>query len=231
MTLDTQLTIVIPCKNEGYGIQTCLQYLDSPSKHPELQGVRVIISDSSDDTITPNIIERASLRCKQLRVETIRGGLPAVARNAGGRLVTTPFVLFLDADILVEHPIRVDERYDLTTHRFCSTDGYHWVYRAFDVVQWLSRWTTPFCLGGFMLFRTSVFWTLGGFNSDDKFAEDYHLSSRVSRERFCVYRPYVYTSARRFRSKGVCYMIYMMILTWWYRNDSEFFKKDHGYWS
>jgi len=231
MTLDTQLTIVIPCKNEGYGVQTCLRHLDSSWRHPELAGVRVIVADSSDDNTTPAIIEETARQCAHIRIELVTGGLPAVARNAGARRVTTPFVLFLDADIMVEHPICVDDRYDLTTHRYCSTDGYRWVYRVFDIVQWLSRWTTPFCLGGFMLFRTSTFWSLGGFNEQDKFAEDYHLSSRVPRHRFHVYRSYVYTSSRRFRAKGMRYMIGMMFLSWWHRNDPKFFTHDHGYWS
>lgn len=230
-SLSDLLTIVIPCKNEGTGIQTCLRVLNSAEKHPELRGVRVLVADASTDNTTPSIIDATALECSHLKIERIAGGLPAIARNAGARRTTTPFVLFLDADIFVEHPIQIDPRYDLATHRFCSTDNFHWVYRVFDGIQWLSRWTSPFCLGGFMLFRTSVFWELGGFNEHDTFAEDYRLSCRVPQTRFRVYRPYVYTSARRFRAKGVYYMMRLMWLSWWHRNNPQFFSDNQGYWS
>ena len=37
-------------------------------------------------------------------LEVIEGGLPSVGRNAGARLATTPYVLFLDADVELPEP-------------------------------------------------------------------------------------------------------------------------------
>ncbi len=42
--------------------------------------------------------------CDRLKMEVVPGGLPAVGRNAGARLATTKYVLFLDADVELPEP-------------------------------------------------------------------------------------------------------------------------------
>ncbi len=42
----------------------------------------------------------------------IDGGLPAVGRNAGAKLATTPYVLFLDADVTFTHRHAIKEAFD-----------------------------------------------------------------------------------------------------------------------
>ena len=68
------------------------------------------------------------------------------------------------------------------------------VYESFDVIQYLTKFSTPFAVGGFMLFNLEVFNSLGGFNPDDKFAEDYHLSSKIKPNKFYVEDKIVYTT-------------------------------------
>lgn len=220
-----ELTVVIPCKNEGLGLAVCLHFLNI---FGGLQGVRVIIADCSTDD-TRAIVTRSTY--SQLRIEWIDGGLPAVARARAAKLVETPYVLFLDADVLVQHPITVVYGADLTTRRFICNDGYAWVYSIFDVVQRISRYVSPFALGGYMLFRTDAYFALGGFDPRDRFAEDYHLSMKVARSRFAIESATVLTSGRRFRQKGIWYMARMMMKSWWHRHDDTFFQQDHNYWA
>jgi glycosyltransferase involved in cell wall biosynthesis len=227
--MNQQLTIVIPCKNEGKGIIDVLKLILSQID------CKIIIADSSTEESSILLLKKYQSICKN--IEIIEGGLPAIARNNGAKLVTTPHILFLDADIYPEQDtikkcIRaaIKGKYDLVTCKFKTDKGYNWLYRAFDVFQWYSSKTKPFALGGFMLFKTEIFNKLEGFNEKDKIAEDYHLSSKIKPNRFKITNDFVYTSSRRFSKKGVWYMIVLAWKSWLNRNNDEFFKQDFNYW-
>jgi glycosyltransferase involved in cell wall biosynthesis len=231
--VNKQLTIVIPCKNEGKSIINTLKLIGK--QHLDCL---IIIADSSDDNITPQLIKEHLIHSPQI-VKLIKGGLPAVARNNGARLVSTPYVLFLDADIylynaaLIANCLKViiDKHYDLVTCKFKTIESkYNWVYNIFNVIQWISSKTKPFALGGFMLFKTETFNKLGGFNEEDKVAEDYHLSSKIKPSKFKVINQYAYTTGRRFKKKGVWYMVKLAWKAWLNRNNNEWFKQDYDYW-
>jgi hypothetical protein len=81
-----------------------------------------------------------------------------------------------------------------------------------------------------MLFKRETFNKLGGFNEEDKVAEDYRLSSRVKPNKFKIVNDYVYTSSRRFYKKGIWYIIKLMWKCWINRNNDEFFKDNQNYW-
>ncbi|MCK9574780.1 MAG: glycosyltransferase [Candidatus Pacearchaeota archaeon] len=229
------LTIVIPCKNEGLIIKQTLEFLNAQFN---IKGTNVIIADVSDDAgFTHECIE--SQQNKNINISIIKGGYPAQGRNAGAALVKTQYVLFLDADIylrnvtLLADLIRevVNRKAKLATCKFRVIDGeYNFVYQTFDVIQWFTKFSKPFAIGGFMLFETETFNLLGGFKNDDKFAEDYHLSMNILPKDFYVHNDKIYTTSRRFKSKGLSYMVKMMILSYFNRNNAEFFTKDHNYW-
>jgi glycosyltransferase involved in cell wall biosynthesis len=232
--LNNQLTVVIPSKNEGFNIIKILNLLLNQSAN-----FKVIIADSSNDENSEMLLKEYENKYSN-RVKVISGGLPSVARNKGASEVKTPYVLFLDADIYLKDKyivskcldISVKGDYDLVTCKFRSHDGkYKWVWVIFDIAQWISSKTKPFAVGGFMLFKTSKFNKLGGFNNEDKIAEDYHLSSKIHPRKFRVANFFIYTPSRRFKKKGVWYMIKLLILCWWNRNNESFYKKDHNYWT
>jgi glycosyltransferase involved in cell wall biosynthesis len=227
-----KLTIVIPCKNEGCVIIDTLKWLNSHGRD-----YVIVVADSSDDEESLFLLRRyISIYSHILLVD---GGLPSLARNLGAREVKTPYVLFLDADIQVRDRNLIEKclesletrDLDLVTVRFRTLDGgWSWVYRIFDFFQWVTSFSAPFALGGFMLFRTETFRALGGFNEEDRIAEDYRLSSRVSPRKFRVENLYVDTPARRFERKGLWYILRLMFACWWNRNNDEFFKRDYNYW-
>jgi glycosyltransferase involved in cell wall biosynthesis len=197
---------------------------------------RIILADSSTGRLAPTV---NAVYTHFPEVEIIEGGLPAVARNNGAKLVTTPYVLFLDADMYLKDTkiIRkalqaaIKKDLDLVTCRFkTTTSQYNWVYRIFDVIQLISWITKPFAIGGFMLFKTETFNQLGGFNEEDKIAEDYHLSQKIKPRKFSIINRYVYTSPRRFFNKGVWYMIKLAWSSWLNRNNENWYKQDYGYW-
>ena len=233
MELFKFLTIVIPCKNELKTIDTTLTLLNFQDN---IDNVKVIISDSSTDETTYQLESRTN---DKFDLKIIEGGLPAKARNNGARYVKTPYVLFMDSDMFLLDPtiittvikIMLDQDIDLLTTKIRTTNGkYNYVFRTFDFIQKISKFISPFCLGGFMLFKTNTFNKLGGFDEEAKVAEDYLLSKQIKPKRFKIINTTVFTPPRRFDNKGVMYMLKLMIKSFLNRNNKQFFSDDNTYW-
>ena len=228
------LTIIIPAKNEGETLWECVNYI---SQQEGIAGTSIIIADCSDSTNSLGWIRKIQKDFKQvLDIDIIPGGFPAAARLSGSKLATTSRILFLDADIMLKDRrtliTALQFNKDLITLAMETEMGWNWVYRSFDFFQRLSHFLgTPFAVGGFQLWKTDAYWKCGGYNPDDLFAEDYALSKMVSKREFKILSgPRVWTSARRFKQKGVKWMFTIMIKSYLNRNNPRFFKKHHGYW-
>ena len=90
------LSIVIPCKNEK---TILVESLDCLKDQDNIDTVKIIIADDSTDN-TLSLVTFFNQFAK-LNIEYIKGGLPAIARNNGAKIITTPYVLFLDADTYI----------------------------------------------------------------------------------------------------------------------------------
>lgn len=234
MILSEILTVVIPCKNEKENIQNILSCLN---KQENSQNLKVIVADNSDDNVTIDYIN--SERGKNIDISVIDGGYPSKGRYNGALLCQTKYVLFLDSDMhiketnfisnLLNEIIKKD--IDLLTSKVRTVDSkFNYVYKFFDVIQKLHFITGPFALGGIMLFKKSSYDKLGGFNPNDLFAEDYNLSKKVKSNKFYVSPSIIYTSSRRIEKKGVSFMLWMMIYSFFNRNNRKFFEQHHNYW-
>ena len=233
MELSKFLTIVIPCKNESKTIDSTLTLLNFQEN---INKVKVIISDSSTDQTTYQLELRTN---DKFDLKIIEGGFPAKARNNGSRHVNTPYVLFIDSDMFLLDPklltratkMMLFEDIDLLTTKIRTTNGkYNYVFRTFDFIQKISKFISPFCLGGFMLFKTDTFDKLGGFDEEVNVAEDYLLSKQISPKRFKILKTTVFTLPRRFDNKGVIYMLRLMVKSFLNRNNKQFFSNDNTYW-
>ncbi len=149
---NNQFTIVIPCKNESINIYDCLGFI---CKQKNIAGTKVIIADNSDDKESLEWLYRAKIDYKHsLNIEIIKGGYPSKARLEGSKLVDTPYILFIDADIMLLDKTVLDVisdfKGDLLTVPFQTEKGWNWVFRLFDLFQLLSiKLGTPFAVGGF----------------------------------------------------------------------------------
>jgi len=233
--LENTLTIVIPCKNEGINIYDCVGIL---CKQRGIAGTKIIIADNSDEEESIWWLWKTEADFKySVKIEIIKGGYPAKARLEGSRLVKTPYILFLDSDIILRNQFVIGECLaydsDLVTTPFYTERGYNWIFRIFDMFQKISmRLKTPFAVGGFQLWKTEAYWKCGGYIPEELFAEDYSISKKVDPEKFVVHKTKgVWTSARRFKNKGIFYMFWLMIKCYANRNNPEFFKQHHNYWS
>ena len=239
MNLSDLLTIVIPCKNEKEIISKTLDLLNHQTN---IRGVQVIVCDSSDDGYTSLVLREKSefyLDEYNFKLTITNGGLPSRARNNGFKMVKTPYVLFMDADIfLLDSEILKNvvskiknENLDLVSVRFRTDNGdYNYVYKVFDVLQKLSMLISPFCLGGFMLTKSSKFKEIGGFDEEVKVAEDYVYSKQIKSNMFKIHNAFVYTPPRRFENKGVMYMLKLMMSSFFNQNNKTYFTNDKGYW-
>jgi len=235
--MENLLTIVIPCKNEK---DVILKTLDLLNYQTDINLAKVIVCDASDDNTTNiSLKNRAKRKKDNFNLLITDGGLPARARNNGFKLVTTPYVLFLDADVFLLDPKTIKRslllaqkrKLDLTTVKFRSDNGkYNYVYKTFDIIQILSKWSTPFCLGGFMLIKSEIFKELGGFDEEIKVAEDYQLSKRIKPKKFGRINNVVFTPPRRFENKGVIYMIKLMVGSFFNHQNKKWFTEDKNYW-
>jgi len=231
--MNNLLTIVIPCKNEKDNIYECIGFI---AKQVGFAGTRVIIADTSDEGDSLDFLYYVKRDFKYcLNIEIIEGGFPAKARLEGSKLVTTPYILFLDADIMLQNRFVLGEclayNTDLVTVPFQTEEGFNWIFRLFDIQQKMSNWLgTPFAIGGFQLWKTEAYWKTGGYDETHLFAEDYWVSQKADVMKLHNTKG-VWTSARRFKNKGFFYMFLISIKCYINRNNTNFFKQHHNYWT
>jgi len=240
MDLNKYITVVIPCKNEK---DIILKTLDLLNYQSDIYNVKVIVCDKSNDNITnQSLINRMGNKSNNdvFDLYVIDGGLPAKARNNGFKLVTTPYVLFIDADVFLLDSKTIKRAFlkiyknnlDLVTTKFRSDNGkYNYIYKTFDFLQIISKWSTPFCLGGFMMIKSKTFTDLGGFDEEIKIAEDYQFSKQIKPRKFGRINNVVFTPPRRFENKGILYMTKLFLGSFFNNNNKPYFTKDNDYWT
>jgi glycosyltransferase involved in cell wall biosynthesis len=238
MNTQSELTIVIPAKNEAKLIPRLLTSL-TIQDYSKMSSTRVLVADANSTDCTPEVV--MSFR-DRLNVSVIRGGMPSVGRNQGAAQADTRYVLFLDADVeladrtLVRKCIERAQARDLhcvTTNILCQQCS--WIdklfYAGLDFFQYLSYLHRPFATGMFMLFERKKFWELGGFHEQILFGEDYRLSQQVDRKRFAVVRGGVYTTNRRLKKMGYLRVGWLFLKTAMNYWNDKYFLRDHKYWA
>jgi glycosyltransferase involved in cell wall biosynthesis len=235
--MGAELTIVIPAKNEAEMLPRLLGSL-ARQDYEGMAETRVIVADAGS---TDGTVEVALSFRDRLMVEVIEGGLPSVGRNAGARLATTPYVLFLDADVELPEPTLLRRalwsmrrrRLHLVTTNIACREGSFFddaLYMGNNFMQRIGSVLKPFATGMFMLFDREAFWALGGFNERALFAEDYLLSKGVARTRFRIVRGKILTTNRRFQKLGHGRMVWMFFKTMMHSWNDKYFLRDQGYW-
>src|SRR5439155_16802241 len=150
-TTHNQLTIVIPAKNESRLLPRLLESL-CRQDYRHMPHVKVFVADAGSSDGTP---ELAMEFADRLDVEVIPGGLPSVGRNAGARRASSPYVLFIDADMDMKDPTLVRRAMELierrklqcvTTNIWCSNGSLadHILYIGSNLAQYGSMMVKPF---------------------------------------------------------------------------------------
>lgn len=227
--IKNKLTIIIPCKNEEHYIVNLLDCL----RRQKLGQTKIIIADSSTDNTRQVIIENSFF----LNVEIIDGGPVAVARNNGARLASTPFILFLDADVILPDIYMIKDalseiennKLDLVGAKIYCYDNDKRTsigFKLFNFANGLLKHFCPFAVGAFMLTRRDKFNEFGGFSENHVTSEDFFLSRMYSPKKFKILNNYFGQDSRRFKKMGYFGMVSYLIKNFLNQNNPNYWKKD-----
>ena len=236
MKLSDKITIVVPCKNEENYIHHLLDSLRSQA----IGDTKVIIADCSTDNTRQVIKDNSSL----LNVEIIEGGPVSIAKNNGAKLVTTPYILFIDADVRFFKNNVIQDAVNLIESKSLDLIGlnikcYDKDPRAklgfiiFNTINHALKYFSPFAVGAFMLTRRDKFEEFGGFPEKFATSEDYFLSRKYSPKKFRIVKHHFGQDSRRFKKMGYLGMAKYLVKNFVHRNNKQYWDKldSSKYWS
>lgn len=233
--LSEYLSIVIPCKNEeGYIRKTLLSINDQF----DINDVSVYVMDGESTDNTVQIVTELKSKVKY-KLYIDKGGKVGVARNRGCNLVTTPYVLFLDADTPLLHTricydgvTKLMNGFELVTCNLkCVTNDTmcKMAFTLFNCVHKLLP--VPFAPGAFFLTNVDRFNQLGGFDENIIQSEDFVLSKQYDMSKFTIMDYFVGQDERRFTEMGYLTFIKLLIINYLNRDNKLYFYKAYkNYW-
>ena len=224
-TISDKITIVVPCKNEENYIHHLLDSL----RGQNIGDTRVIIADCSTDNTRQVILNNSS----ELNIEIIDGGPVSIAKNNGARLVTTPYILFIDADVRFFKKTVIRDAVEKIKSKNLDLIGlkikcYDKDMRAkigftiFNIINNVLKHFSPFAVGAFMLTRKDKFEEFGGFPENFSTSEDYFLSRMYSPKKFRIIRHHFGQDSRRFKKMGYLGMGTYLVKNFVNRNNKAY---------
>jgi len=236
LNLNDKITIVVPCKNE----ETYIHHLLESLRKQKIGDTRIIIADCSTDN-TRQVIKDNS---RGLNVEIIEGGPVSIAKNNGAKLVTTPYILFIDADVrffkdtVIHDAVRLIESKNLDlvglNIKCYDKDPRAKIgFTIFNIINHAMKYFSPFAVGAFMLTRRDKFEEFGGFPEMFATSEDYFLSRKYSPKKFRIIRHYFGQDSRRFKKMGYFGMSKYLVKNFFNRNNKAYWDKldSSKYWN
>ena len=235
-TISDKITIVVPCKNEENYIAHLLMHLRQQS----IGNTRIIIADCSTDR-TREVIQTMK---GELNIDVIEGGPVSLAKNNGARLVTTPYILFIDADVRFFKDTVIQDAVNTMESKNLDLIGlkikcYDKDPRAklgfviFNTINHALKFFSPFAVGAFMLTRRDRFEEFGGFPENLLTSEDYFLSKKYSPRKFKIIRHHFGQDSRRFKKMGYLGMGKYLVKNFVNRNNKAYWNSlEHNrYWN
>ena len=235
-TISNLITIVVPCKNE----QNYINHLLDALRDQNIGTTRIIIADCSTDS-TREVIQATK---GTLNVEIIEGGPVSQAKNRGARLVTTPYILFIDADVRFFKATVIQDAACLIDSKHLDLIGLNIKcydrdlrakigFAAFNLINNVLKHVSPFAVGAFMLTRRDRFDELGGFPEQMSTSEDFFLSRKYSPKKFRIMGHHFGQDSRRFRKMGYLGMATYLIKNYMNRNNKAYWDRldNSKYWA
>lgn len=236
MMLEEKITIVVPCKNEENYIEHLLMHL----RRQQIGNTRIIIADCSTDK-TREVIQTMK---GELNVEVIDGGPVSIAKNNGAKLVTTPYILFIDSDVrFFSDTVILDTVAELEYNKLDLVGLYAKCYddsilakigfMIFNGINFIMQRWVPFAVGAYMLTRRDKFEEFGGFPAKYQTSEDFFLSKMYDVKKFKLVNHFFGQDSRRFQKMGYFGMAWYLIKNFWNRNNEKYWNTidNSKYWT
>lgn len=238
--LSKALTIVIPCKNEQDYIGNLL---DDLSGQLFIKNTRILIADAGSTDKTLEVIKEKKKQYPFLKIRVIPGGTVSEGRNNGAKLVKTPYICFIDADvklfsndILIQSYINSLNGYPLIT---CKLKNYSnsyigkVLYWKYNYVHKLFSLKYPFAIGAYFFVDRERFFLHNMFNENTNTSEDFLFSQNFTPKEFKTLDRYIGQDNRRLEKMGYFNMIKYLVVNFYkyLRKDIKHFSKDVGYWN
>ncbi len=204
-------SIIIPTLNEEKYLPKLLTDL---SLQKDINFEVIIVDGDSEDATK----EQALLFKKKLNVRYINGKKRNVAfqRNFGVQVATGSYLIFFDADVRINplfsrklaHSLKKSKGL-IFIPKFSPQEKFFQdttIFSAFNMLLEVSQITsTPFSLGGSLIFEKNYFTYLGGFNEKVYLAEDHEIVQRAKKNNVTATickKVTVKISLRRFKREG-----------------------------
>jgi glycosyltransferase involved in cell wall biosynthesis len=236
MIFSDKITIIIPCKNE----ENYIPYLLAHLRNQMIGSTRIIIADCSTDN-TREVIQATK---GNLNVEIIDGGPVSIAKNNGAKLVTTPYILFIDADVRFFKDTVIHDAVNMIESKNLDLIGLNIKcydkdlrakigFTAFNLINHTLKYFSPFAVGAFMLTRRDRFEEFGGFPHNFVTSEDYFLSRKYSPRKFRIVGHHFGQDSRRFKKMGYFGMGKYLVKNFINRNNKKYWDSldSSRYWS
>lgn len=209
------LSVIIPCLNEAAALPALLADLRAQ------QGVtlQLIVADGGSQDGTVAMAQAAGAQV----LHSARGR--GVQMNAGARVATAPWLLFLHADTRLEHPRQLAESLAALRAEDDPRCAGHWGLRfartrpgadtLYRYMEGKTRSNRPWTINGDqgLLIARAFFDELGGFDQRLSYFEDQRLAARIfAQGRWCLLPGTLTTSARRFEAEGAAERYTLMAL-------------------
>lgn len=225
MKLSDTITIVVPCKNE----ENYIHHLLASLRDQDIGNTKIIIADCSTDN-TRQVITNNS---DGLNIKIIDGGPVSIAKNNGAKLATTPYILFIDADVrffkksVIRDAVEKiqSKNLDLVGLKIkCYDRDMRAVigFVAFNFTNNILKHFSPFAVGAFMLTRRDRFEEFGGFPEHLSTSEDYFLSRQYSPKKFAIVKHHFGQDSRRFKKMGYLGMAQYLMKNFVNRNNKQY---------
>lgn len=213
------LTIIIPTRNEEFYLPKLLKSIQKQT----FKDFKIVVADA-------NSTDRTKRIAKLYRCKIVQGGYPDIARNNGAKKANTPFLCFIDSDIILQERLFLEKalnefnkrNLDIATPLQKPMRVRNYIknifYKTFiDISNFLmiaaENTKSPF-MQSVMLMKKRVHKDAGGFPPYEFGEDSAFLKKAVSLGyKFGVLRtvtPY-YISPRRFENKGILKMLIQYI--------------------
>lgn len=198
-----KISVIIPTYNEEEYLPKLLDCLSNQT----MSDFEVIVADADSD-------DRTAELAREWGATVVRGGMPAVGRNAGAEAAQGDYYFFFDADVkfnkhfLKNASEEMQERFiDIATCEAFPLSNVsldRMMHNFANLFLKVNQYTNPVAPGYCILITSRLFHRIGGFDENVTHAEDFDLVRRASElGQFRVLETaYITVSVRRYRKEG-----------------------------